>query len=129
MSIIDITLKKLIKNDFNKVIFDFLLPSNNKYLKHLREYDKLLNAQLDEVTELIQLYEIRKEESIDYTKQYTPINEEEIRKLIQNQNLISHKIIQTRKEIKKCSSKTILIIELSILPIILFLVISIFHIL
>ena len=111
------------------MVFDFMFSSNKESINQLREQLQVLTNELNRTTEQLQLLEIEKKDSSSYTPQDDRINEEMVRELVQRQNMLSHEIIRTRKEIRKRSSKIILISELFVLPAVFLLLISILHIL
>lgn len=86
-------------------------------IKHLRIQLENLTKELDKTTGHLQLLEIRDElnSKIMHTNSES---EQEISELIRKQNTISHEIIEIRKRIQRLSAKTILKVELIVLPMI-----------
>jgi predicted Zn-dependent protease len=85
-------------------------------IKQLRTKLEQLTSELNKTTEQIQLLEIfdNSKSEIIFTQ-----SEQEISELIRKQNTISHEIITIKKKIQKLSAKTILKVELLILPIVI----------
>lgn len=110
------------------MVFDFIFTSNKESINQLREQLQVLTNELNRTTEQLQLLEIEKKDA-SYTLQDNRVNEEMVHDLVQRQNILSHEIIRIRKEIRKRSSKIILITELFVLPAVFLLLISILHIL
>ena len=110
------------------MVFDFIFTSNKESINQLREQLQVLTNELNRTTEQLQLLEIEKKDA-SYTLQDNRVNEEMVHNLVQRQNILSHEIIRIRKEIRKRSSKIILITELFVLPAVFLLLISILHIL
>ncbi|MGI0066218.1 MAG: hypothetical protein ACREAT_05600, partial [Nitrosotalea sp.] len=89
-------------------------------IKQLRDHLKHLTNELNKTTEYIQILELQDESKSEKNHlDFEP--EPEIRELLQKQNTISHEIILVKKRIQKLSAKTILKIELLILPIVVIL--------
>lgn len=89
-------------------------------IKQLRNHLEHLTNELSKTTEYIQLLELQ--DGLRVKKDdfgFEP--EQEISDLLQKQNTISHEIILVKKRIQKLSAKTILKIELLILPIVVIL--------
>src|SRR5574337_728532 len=86
-------------------------------IKHLRIQLENLTKEIDKTTGHLQLLEIRDElnSKIMHTNSES---EQEISELIRKQNTISHEIIEIRKRIQRLSAKTILKVELIVLPMI-----------
>ncbi|HJW19722.1 MAG TPA: matrixin family metalloprotease [Candidatus Nitrosotalea sp.] len=89
-------------------------------IKQLRSHLEHLTNELSKTTEYIQLLELQdglrvKKDDLGFEP------EQEIGELLQKQNTISHEIILVKKRIQKLSAKTILKIELLILPIVVIL--------
>lgn len=110
------------------MIFDFLIASNKKSIQHLRKYVKILETQLDEINKQIQIHEIKKDNTWSHKQTSQFINDESMSKLLHSQNYISSEIIKVKKEIKRQSSKKILLIEIMILPFMILLVAEMLHI-
>lgn len=110
------------------MIFDFLISSNKKSIQHLRKYVKILETQLDELNKQIQIYEIKKDNTWSHKQTSQTINDESIIKLLHSQNYISSEIIKVKKEIKRQSSKKILLVEIMILPLMILLLAEMSHI-
>ncbi|MDE1763472.1 MAG: matrixin family metalloprotease [Thaumarchaeota archaeon] len=92
-------------------------PSSDKIrsIKQLRLQLLSLTKELNKTTEqlqLLELHEIGSDQPHDEN-----IHPEEISELIRKQNKISHEIITVKKRIQKLSAKTILKVELIVLPI------------
>jgi len=94
--------------------------SNDDSIKHLREHLDSLNIELKKTSERLQLLEIENE-PMEVFKENARKREEEIYKLIRRRLEVSQDIIKTRKRIQKLSAKTILKIEMVILPVIVIL--------
>lgn len=94
------------------------IQAKEESIKNLRSQLEHLTKELNRTTEYIQLLEIQDETK---TKQgYMHLEpEHEISELLQKQNTISHEIILVKKRIQKLSAKTILKIELLILPVVI----------
>ncbi|MDE2590344.1 MAG: hypothetical protein KGL95_11860, partial [Patescibacteria group bacterium] len=84
-----------------------------KSIKQLRVQLLALTKELSKTTEQLQLLEIQTESG----KSPEDMSPEEISSLIRKQNKISHEIIVVKKRIQKLSAKTILKVELMVLPI------------
>jgi len=89
-------------------------------IKQLRSHLEHLTNDLNKTAEYIQLLELQddvksKKDHLDFEP------EQEISELLQKQNAISHEIILVKKRIQKLSAKTILKIELLILPVVIIL--------
>jgi hypothetical protein len=84
-------------------------------IKQLRRQLGYLTSELNKTTEQIQLLEI-----FDNSKSEMifAVPEQEISELMRKQNTISHEIITIKKRIQKLSAKTILKVELLILPVV-----------
>ncbi|MDE1818149.1 MAG: matrixin family metalloprotease [Thaumarchaeota archaeon] len=96
------------------------LQAKEDSIKQLRSHLEHLTNELSKTTEYIQLLELQ--DGLRVKKDdfgFEP--EQEISDLLQKQNTISHEIILVRKRIQKLSAKTILKIELLILPIVVIL--------
>ena len=96
------------------------MQANEESIKQLRCKLEHLTNELSKTTEYIQLLEIQdeiklKNDNIDVEPEH------EIIELLQKQNTISHEIILVKKRIQKLSAKTILKIELLILPVVIIL--------
>src|SRR5579872_997158 len=96
------------------------MQTKEESIKQLRNKLAYLTNELNRTTEYIQLLEIQddlksRRDSAD------PEPEHEISELLQKQNTISYEIILVKKRIQKLSAKTILKIELLILPIVIIL--------
>lgn len=91
--------------------------SNDDSIKHLRERLDSLNDELRKTSEHLQLLAIENE-AMQVFKENARKREEEIDRLIRKRLEVSQDIIKTRKRIQKLSAKTILKIEIIILPII-----------
>ena len=96
------------------------MQTKEESIKQLRNKLVYLTNELNRTTEYIQLLEIQddlksRRDSAD------PEPEHEISELLQKQNTISYEIILVKKRIQKLSAKTILKIELLILPIVIIL--------
>ena len=96
------------------------MQANEESIKQLRDKLEHLTNELSKTTEYIQLLEI--EDEIKSKNDSTSMEpEHEISELLQKQNTISHEIILVKKRIQKLSAKTILKIELLILPVVVIL--------
>lgn len=96
------------------------MQANEESIKQLRGKLEHLTNELSKTTEYIQLLEIQDEiKSKNDNVGVEP--EHEISELLQKQNTISHEIILVKKRIQKLSAKTILKIELLILPVVIIL--------
>ncbi|SRR5579885_83773 len=84
-----------------------------KSIKQLRLQLQALTKELNKTTEQLQLLEIHADPS-QLSDEMPP---EQIGELIRKQNKISHEIITVKKRIQKLSAKTILKVELVVLPI------------
>ena len=88
--------------------------------------DKLkdLTKELDETTEQLQLLEIQSDtQNIEKVNRH---NNEEIKKLVEKQNILSYEIISIQKTIRKLRDKTIFKIELLVLPVVLSLLVYLY---
>jgi hypothetical protein len=92
------------------------MQTKEESIKQLRDQLEHLTNELNKTTEYIQLLEIQDESKIKDSLDSEP--EHEISELLQKQNTISHEIILVKKRIQKLSAKTILKIELLILPVV-----------
>ena len=110
------------------MIFDFLTSSNKKSIQHLRKYVKILETQLDEINKQIQIQEIKKDSMWSHEQTSQFINDESIRELLHSQNYISSEIIKVKKEVRRQSSKKILLTEIMILPFMALLLTEMLHI-
>ncbi len=96
------------------------MQTKENSIKQLRGQLEHLTNELTKTTEYIQLLELQdeskpKKDQVDFEP------EQEISELLQKQNTISHEIILVKKRIHKLSAKTILKIELLILPVVVIL--------
>ncbi|MGI0063160.1 MAG: hypothetical protein ACREBA_11980, partial [Nitrosotalea sp.] len=96
------------------------MQTKEESIKQLRSHLEHLTNELNKTTEYIQLLELQdglksKKDDLDFEP------EQEISELLQKQNTISHEIILVKKRIQKLSAKTILKIELVVLPIVIIL--------
>lgn len=91
--------------------------SKDDSIKYLRERLDSLNDELRKTSEHLQLLAIENE-TMEVFKENARKREEEIDKLIRKRLEVSQDIMKTRKQIQKLSAKTILKIEIIILPII-----------
>jgi hypothetical protein len=91
------------------------MQAKEESIKQLRSQLEHLTNELNKTTEYIQLLEIQDESK---SKRDSLEPEHEISELLQKQNTISHEIILVKKRIQKLSAKTILKIELLILPVV-----------
>ncbi len=89
-------------------------------IKQLRSHLEHLTNELSKTTEYIQLLELQ-DESRTKKDDLSFEPEQEISELLQKQNTISHEIILVKKRIQKLSAKTILKIELLVLPVVVIL--------
>ncbi len=94
------------------------MQTKEESIKQLRNKLVYLTNELSRTTEYIQLLEIQddlksRRDSVDSEPEH------EISELLQKQNTISHEIILVKKRIQKLSAKTILKIELLILPVVI----------
>ena len=96
------------------------MQANEESIKQLRGKLEHLTNELSKTTEYIQLLEIQ-DEIKSKTDNICIEPEHEISELLQKQNTISHEIILVKKRIQKLSAKTILKIELLILPVVIIL--------
>ena len=88
-------------------------------IKQLRIQLEYLTSELNKITGHIQLLEIPEEVGVITDTE----PEKEISDLLRKQNTISHEIIAVKKRIHRLSAKTILKVELLILPIVIILLI------
>jgi len=93
------------------------MSSKSDSIKKLRMQLEYLTEELNKTTEQIQLLEIRDEPKSKIIYADSDLGNE-ISELIRKQNTISHDIITVKKRIRKQSAKTILKVELLILPIV-----------
>jgi hypothetical protein len=94
------------------------MQAKEESIKQLRSQLEHLTNELNKTTEYIQLLEIQ-DESKSKRDSSDSEPEHEISELLQKQNTISHEIILVKKRIQKLSAKTILKIELLILPVVI----------
>jgi len=92
--------------------------NKDESIKQLRLQLEYLTIELNKITGHIQLLEINETGVIPDLEP-----EKEISELIRKQNTISHEIIAVKKRIHRLSAKTILKVELLILPIVIILLI------
>ncbi len=96
------------------------MQDKEESIKQLRDQLGHLTNELNKTSEYIQLLEIQ-DEAKSKNDNLDAEPEHEISELLQKQNTISHEIILVKKRIQKLSAKTILKIELLILPIVIIL--------
>ena len=93
------------------------MHNKEESIKQLRIQLEYLTSELNKITGHIQLLEIPDEPEVILNVE----PEKEISDLLRKQNTISHEIIAVKKRIHKLSAKTILKVELLILPIVVIL--------
>jgi len=85
---------------------------------------KDLTKELDETTEQLQLLEIQND--TPNVEKLNKRNNEEIKKLVEKQNILSYEIITIQKTIRKLRDKAIFKIELLVLPVVLSLLVYLY---
>ena len=93
-------------------------------IKNLLDKLKDLTKELEETTEQLQLLEIQNDAS--NIEKLHKGNNEEFKKLVEKQNILSYEIISIQKAIRQLRDKVIFKIELLVLPVVLSLLVYLY---